>query len=228
MKSKQLLFLLLLVLVTFSCKKNDTTQITYPSVYHKSGLKTAGDLRLFSSNGEIRDPAVKSRFIQLDSAQVNSFSKFIRDYPGHMDSINLQDAQHAIINDGYVSMNCVITQSGNRLTLTRADTIIGYSSGDEFTRTIAYYIGQIKPEIYTEYLISSTRGAYSFGFTGREKFVLDKSGGQLSAPLILFIQHNQQQQPISYVNNILQEDFYKNIAVGDTLSLKKYLVLYEK
>jgi hypothetical protein len=228
MKSNRFLFLFLLALVIFSCKKNDSTQITYPSVYHKSGMKTAGDLRVFSSNGEILDAGVISRFNLLDSANFTLYANSIRDDHFIMDSIYLQDPQHAIVIDRYVPTNCLITRSGNRLILTGADTIIGYSSGDEFSRTTAYYIGQIKPEVYTEYLISSTRGAYAFGFTGREKFVLDRSGGQLVAPFILFTLHGQQQQSTSYVNNILQEDFYKNISVGDTISLKKYLALYEK
>jgi len=227
-KSKRFLFLVLLALVIFSCKKNDSTQITYPSVYHKSGMKAAGDLRVFSLNGEILDAGVISRFSLLDSAHFTFYANSLRDDHFIMDSIYLQDPQHAIVIDRYVPTNCLITRSGNRLILTRADTVIGYSSGDAFTRTIAYYIRQIKPEVYTEYLTSSTRGVYQFGFTGREKFVLDRSGGQLVAPFIFFILYGQQQQSTLYVNNILQEDFYKNMAVGDTLLLKKYLVLYEK
>ena len=228
MKGIKFSFLLLLGMVIFSCKKNDTTQITYPFVYHKSGLKIVSDLRLFSSNGEIRDPELISRFNQQDSSQFTLYANAIGDDHFRMDSVFLQDPQHAVIKDYNVLKNCIITQAGSILTLTTVDTSIGYSSGDEFTSTPGYYIGRIKPEVYTEYLISSTRGAYSFGFTGREIFVFDRLGGQLAAPIILFIHRKQLQQNMSFVNNILQEDFYKKMAVGDTLSLKKYLVLYEK
>jgi hypothetical protein len=228
MKSTKFLFFLLWGTAIFSCKKNDDTQIRYPSAYHKSGLKTTGDLRLFSSNGEISDPAAISRFNLLDSANFTIYADYIRDNQETMDSIQLQDPQHAIMIDQYTAKNCFLTRERGRLILTRADTSIGYSEADEFTRSPSYYIAELKPEVYSEYLISSTRGFYQFGYTGREKFILDRSGGQLAAPLIFFTRHRQFQDYSLYVNNFLQKDFYKNIPVGDTITLREYLVLYEK
>jgi hypothetical protein len=69
MKSSKFLFLLLPGIVSFSCKKDDDTPITYPSAYHKSEIKTAGDLRIFSSTGEIRDPVITGRCIVHSSPQ---------------------------------------------------------------------------------------------------------------------------------------------------------------
>lgn len=228
MKNNKFLILLLLGLAIFSCRKNDDSSITYPSVYQKSGLKSAGDLRIFSSNGEIRDPAARSRFNLMDSANFTIYSEYIRDNQETMSSIQLQDPHHAIVNDKYIAKNCALTRERNRLILTRADTSIGYSEADEFTRSPSYYLAQIKPEVYSEYLISSTRGFYQFGYTGREKFILDRSTGKLAAPFIFFTLHRLQQEYRLNVNNNLQEDFYKNISVGDTIALKEYLVLYEK
>ncbi|MEP7373013.1 MAG: hypothetical protein ABI675_06445 [Chitinophagaceae bacterium] len=228
MTSNKILFLLLAELIFFSCKKNDTTQIAYPSVYHKSTIKTGGTPRLFCLNGEIRNPVIISRFNLLDSANFDLYANRLLDNHYRMDSIYLRDPQHATIKDYDIPKNCLVTRKRNVFELTGLDTITGYSSADEFTRTLSYYIGQIKPEVYAEYLISSTRGVYLFEYRGREKFVLDRSGGQLAAPFIIFIKHSQQQQSTEYVNNILQEDFYKNIAAGDTILLKKYLLLYEQ
>jgi len=121
-----------------------------------------------------------------------------------------------------------LARESGRLILTRTDTSIGYSYGDEFTRSPAYYIGQFKPEVYSEFLVSSTRGDYQFGYITREKFILKKTVGQLVAPFILFTLHRNQLQYWGYVNNILQDDFYKKISAADTLTLKEYLILYKK
>lgn len=228
MKSNKFLLLLVWWIAIFSCKKNDDSKITYPSVYHKAGLKARGELRLFSSNGEIRDPTALSRFNLLDTANFTTFSEYVRDNQETMSTIHLQDPQHANITDRYTAKNCLITRERGRLILARTDTSAGYSEADEFTRSPSYYIAEIKPEVYSEYLISSTRGFYQFGYTGREKFILERSGGQLAAPFIFFTLHRQPQEYRLNVNNILQEDFYKNISAGDTIALKEYLVLYEK
>jgi len=97
MKSNQFLFLLFLWLLIFSCKKDDAIKFTY----YKSGLKTAGDLRVFSSNGEITDFSLISRFSDKDSSTFSIEAGNIINFPGTMDSIQLSDAQHAIVKDKF-------------------------------------------------------------------------------------------------------------------------------
>lgn len=228
MKSIAFLFLLFLLALDFSCKKDDL-QIAYPSAYHKSGLKVTGDLRVFSSNGEIKNPSIISRFAGKDTAYYSAVANYIINERGVMDSIKFSDAQHGIMNDRYQPLKCLISRQDDTFVLSRTDTTRGYSSGDEFTHSMMYYIGNIKPEVYTEYLISSVRGLYVFGYTAREKFVLKESHGQLVAPLIQFIQHrNDVQLNIGYVNNILLNDFYKMISTDDTVTIMEYQILYEK
>ncbi len=228
MKSKKFLLVLLTAIAVAACQKNDDSRITYPSIYRKSGLKPAGELRLFSSNGEILDPAALSRFNLLDSANFTSYSDYVRDNQETMNRIHFQDPHHAAITDRYLERNCLVTRESSRMIVSGIDTIVGYSQADQFTRSPSYYISQVKPEVYTEYLISSTRGYYQFGYTGREKFVLDRYKGQLVAPFIIFTLHGPQQWYSSFVNNVLQDDFYKNILAGDTITLKEVLVLYDK
>jgi len=112
--------------------------------------------------------------------------------------------------------------------LTRADTSARLIYNEQFTHSITYNIRQVKPEVYSEYLVSSTRGDYIFGYTGKEKYVLQESNGQLVAPEILFMQHHLLVYYNGRANNILQNDFYKNIPTGDTVSIQGYLLLYEK
>jgi hypothetical protein len=228
MKINKFLFLLFLWVLIFSCKKDDAIKITYPSAYHKSGLKTAGDLRVFSSNGEIRDKSVISRFNQTDTSNFSIVADYIKNNRGTLDSITISDVQHATVYDRYSPLNCLFIQERDRLILTSTDTITGYSSGNEFTQNPDYYIGQVKPEVYAEYLISSTGGNYQFGYTAREKFIFHNSGGQLVAPFIIFMVHRKQVEYGGSMNNILQNDFFKKLPSADTVTLKEYLVLYEK
>jgi hypothetical protein len=228
MKSKKYLFMFLTAIAVVACQKNDDSRITYPSVYRKSGLKPAGELRLFSSNGEIRVPALLSRFNFLDSANFTNYSNYARDNQETMNRIQFQDIHYAIITDRYLENNCRVTRESSRMILSGIDTIVGYSQSDEFTRSPSYYISTVKPDVYAEYLVSSTGGFYQFGYTGRGKYILDRYRGQLVAPFIIFTQHRQQEQYTLYINNILEEDFYKDILPGDTIALKEYLLLYDK
>ncbi len=112
------------------------------------------------------------------------------------------------------------------LILTSADTITKCCTfGEVFTRSLPYNIGQIKPVVYSEFIQSSVRGYYNFGFIGREKFVVEQSGNELTAPIINFTLHSGNSS-FDFVNNILQPYFYKNLSVGDTLTLKEYQILY--
>lgn len=228
MKSNKFLFMLLTGIAVFACQKNEDSRITYPSTYRKSGLKPAGELRIFSADGEIRDPVSLSRFNLMDSANFSMYSKAVRDDSGTMKRIQFQDPHHAMVFDRYLERNCIITRESTRLILSGADTVVGYSSEDVFTHSPSYYISQVKPEVYNEYLISSTGGNYQFGYTGREKFILDRYKGKLVAPFIIFTLHGPQQWYTLFVNNVLQGDFYRNILKGDTITIQEYLVLYDR
>jgi len=228
MKIDKILFLPFLIILIFSCKKDEAfKQLTYPSVYHKSGIKLAGDLMVFSTAGEIKDPSIIDRFLP-DSSIYSNLADQIGNNPGVMDSIKFSDAQHSIVNETYSQYHCTVDQEKKELILTRTDTSAGSIYNDQFTRSIMYNIGQVKPEVYSEYLLSSTRGDYIFGYTGKEKYVLQESSGQLVAPEIIFIQHHLPGYYNGRANNILQSDFYKSIPTGDTVSIQGYFLLYEK
>lgn len=103
-----------------------------------------------------------------------------------MRSVHLENPQHAVMNDRYTRKNCLIVREKFRMILTRVDTSAGYSDTDEFTRSPSYYIAKFNPEVYSEYLISSTRGFYQFGYTSRERLILDRTSAQLGDPSIVF------------------------------------------
>ena len=233
MKINQFLFFPFLWIFIFSCKKDSASlNIDYPSNYHKSGIKPNGNLRVFSSTGEIRDQSVISRFNETNSSSFSAVADVIGNHPGKMDSVKFSDAQHASMNNNYIPLNCLVSQESATIILTRTDTSLGSTYLNELTHDIYYYIGQVKPDVYAEYLISSTRGDFYFGYSAREKFILNLSGSQIVAPLVQYNLYlaglNNGTYFNGYVNNNLQNDFYKNMNAGDTVTLREYLVTYEK
>jgi len=212
-KPTRLLFLLFLSTFIFSCKKDDfSLNIAYPSSYQKSGIRINGNLRVFSLAGEITARSVLSRFNQSDSAYFSTLANDIGYGSGKMDSIRFLDAQHATVYNSDQPLECLMNAEGENMILSRTDTTRSGTYANELTHNIYYYIGQVKPDVYSEYLISSTRGEYIFGFTAREKFVLKKPESQLLAPLILYRLYPDGLNNYYYYrgepNNMLQNDFY--------------------
>lgn len=228
MPGNRFYFFLFLVGLIFSCEEEEGALITNPSVYHKSGIEPVGNFRVFSSTGEIKDNAVINRLGQYDTAFYRGYSQYIGSGPGIMDTVYFFKERHAILNHEYKNLVCLFNVEGNQilLTETKATSKCCYS-GEVFTRSLPYYLATSKPEVESEFIFSSDRGYYSFGFIGRRKYVLSESNGQLVAPLILYTQHSTR-YALGYVNDFLQPDFYSNLAVGDTVTLMEYTIHFEK
>ena len=226
------LFLLFIGVFIFSCSKDSLSDLDYPSTYHKSGIKPNGSLRVFSSAGEINNRDIISRFNQTDSSFFNNTSDNIGNYPGKMDSVYFSDAGNAIMTEYNTALHCLVKQEGKNFLLTRADTTKGTTYLNEMSHNITYYLGQVKPDLYSESLYSSTRGDYYFNYSATEKFILSKPGEELVAPILEYKLYraavNGGGDNFGYINNILQDDFFKNLDKGDTIIIKDFLITYEK
>ena len=224
------LLFLCLVSIIYSCQKDSLSGTPYHSTYYKTGIIPTATLRLFTSNGEITDPSLIDRFKGADSNLFNDRATYIANEQGFMDSIMFPDEQNAVVVDYYNRTGCKVIYQKGKFLLTQAGVSTGYSYDDIFTNTIFYFIGQIKPDVFTEYLVSSTRGNYQFGYTAGFKYILERKGEKMFSPLIQFITHHSltYQGNAGYVNNMLQEDFYTKLAVGDTVALREYDLLYER
>jgi hypothetical protein len=224
-----LLFLLIAGALIFSCKEDEVELVEYPSVYHKSGVETAGTLRVFSSAGEINSASVISRFSQYDTANYNYGNRIIRDYPGFMDTLKFVDSKTAILNHHYADIDCSLQSQSDLLILSETRiTKQCCSFGEVLTRTLGYYMGKVKPEVQSEYLVSSLRGYYYFGYESRNKYVLTQSHGKLVAPMIQFSVHSASVYDAGSVNNIFESDGYKHLAEGDTLTIMQSNIVFEK
>ena len=168
MSYTQFLFFLLLTALIFSCEDEDEASVfSYQSAYHKSGAESKAKLRVFSSAGEINNNSVIKRLLQKDSSFYNYYFDYISNGPGIMDSVFFVDRQHARLSHQDTNRDCMLSIDRTQLILTETDTTsICCTFGDVYTRSFRYYLVKVKPEVHSEYIYSSTRGDYFFGFLG--------------------------------------------------------------
>lgn len=228
MDRNRFIFPLLFVVLAYSCENHKVSTITYPSVYHKTGLSPVGDLRIFTSSGEINRKSVVRRFSRYDTSYLKHYATTLRDDPNFMDSVNFSDTQHAVLDHDNKDLHCVLAIEKDFLILTESEASRKCCSTDEvFTRSLPYHMVMMKPEVNSEFIQSSTGGNYSFGFNGRRKYVLEESHGKLVAPLIVYIKHSEKFES-GFVNNVLDSNFYTSLENGDTLTVMEFQILFEK
>lgn len=227
MPLKRLMFLSFLTTLIFSCAEDESRLVDYPSLYHKSGVE-AGGLRVFCLQGEIRDDAVVSRFQQLDTPNYYNFVRYVRDYPGVIDTVEFYDAKTSRVSHQYSNKDCSVTREGDLLVLTASNAIRECCFyGEAFTRSVRYFLGRVKPDVQSEFLYSSVMGHYYFGFIGRTKFVFQKSRGGLVAPFIQFTVRSGVHER-GFLNNVTQPDFFRMLVEGDTITILESVILFKK
>jgi len=229
MSNNRFYFSLFLLVLVLSCEENDEPGLlTYPAEYHKTGVEPVGNLRVFSSKGEIKNSSIISRFSQYDTSYFNSYADYLGNDFGVMDTVYFFTREHAMLLYEYAYHDCSLSMEGNLLVLTESDVSSHCCTYREvFTRTLAYYLAKVKPEVNSEYIYSSVGGNYNFGFSGRRKYVLQESQGKLVAPMIIYNRHSANFESW-FVNSLLQTDFFSGIATGDTVALMEYQILFEK
>lgn len=214
--------------VAFCCQDDD---VIYPINYHKSEILQTSPFRVFTHQGEIKNPSIINKFMLRDTSNYNSWASTLvdQDHP-YLDTIRFTSASQAVVKFYYSMIQCSARNTISTTVLTRSDTSWGFTEGNEITHHVSYLIGEEKPEIFSEYLYSSTRGSYLFGFAAREKFVLKHNGAHLSAPIIMFTWYNPVANSFfrAFINNTLESDFYRKLEEKDTVSLREYQLLFEK
>jgi hypothetical protein len=223
--------LLIMAVFVLSCEEDDNP-IAPSTKYHKKSIEPAGILRLFARSGEITSKNILSRYNKYDTIY---FNRDVKNYRGQgfIDSISFLKNSVVVLNHNHSNTNYSMRSQGSILVLTE-DKVNDQccTFGEVLTRSLSYFIGQIKPDVYSEYISSSVRGAYYFGFTGKRKFVLQLKNKQLTAPFILFTKRYfdgiNYYESRGFAQNLLQPDFFKELSVGDTVSLVEYQTKFEQ
>jgi hypothetical protein len=229
MRTFLLIGCLILYSLHWSCSKSsDNFNISYNSIYHKTGVGPSTGLRLFTSKGEIKDPEILKQYNTSDNNLFLFYSGNFVQSSDFMDSIEFTDSRHARLYHNNQWIKNEVANQSTIFILSRVDTTTNSIAGDPYSESLEYAICQYKPEIFQEWLISSTRGNYVFGYTNREKYVFDLSGNFVSAYMTIYIRHQPFNTTTEFVNNYMDEKFYQTISQNDTLSVQSYYLRYEE
>jgi len=227
-KAKQLITVSSFLLLFISCNKENDFDIAYGSLYYKSEAQKLPVVHYYNQNGEISNTSIPSFWIQDDTAH-STYLLSLQLQQGRLDTIKFLSQQEAVIKTYNIETKYTTSNDGSNMILTSKDLISGYSFWDEYTKSPNYYSLKYKTEVASEWIRSSVRGDYQFGYSGRTKAVIDKSGDKLVLPFLFIRQRRGGFSRGSYIeNNLLQPDFYKNIMPGDTIVIMEAKVFYSK
>jgi hypothetical protein len=212
-----------------SCKKDSSPVPLEPSsVYRKTSITATSPPRLFALSGEITNTDIINRFKSYDESWLEDLSHELFPNKGPMDTLRVQQGGDMAVFDNYQYTTYSVKQSGNKITLTAKDTLRSTSYGEVYTRTLQYHLALYKPPVFSETLVSSTRGLYGFDYTSLRQIHLEQEQKTIRAPWILAISHNPGLINSLRVQNKLDVNFYKILAAGDTVLLREYVVVYAK
>jgi hypothetical protein len=218
-----------LLLAVISCKKDGSFPLNTPAVYYKTSKLQTSATRVFTLSGEIKIPSLIYRFENLDSSYLIALSNQLFPYKGRVDSIRVKDAKNIDVNDAYQYKPYKAVSRGNQITLTAKDTTTDFSNNEVYTRTIHYNIGLYKPPVFQEYLFSSVRGVYVFGYTTLNQLHLKTEGDRLRLAWIIgTIHYTNGSTNVISIQNKIDLNVNKSLAAGDTVVVREYAVFYEK
>jgi hypothetical protein len=231
MAPNRFLFALFLSLVIFSCEDDDPEPFHYPATYTRLVVEAVGAIRVFDKTGELTSPTVIQHYTEGDTSFFNAGLRYYTQYTGLIDTVKFADATHGTLMQGYSKHECTIQSDGGLLIL--SDNVITNNcctGGEVYSRTLNYNLGQVKDDVYSESIRSSTGGNYLFDYSVRRKFVLRKQNGKLIAPVIVYRLHayGNDYAGSGNLNNVLEPDFYKVLRDGDVLTMIESQIVFNE
>ena len=222
MKPIRVIPFLCLLLFFHSCKKENL--IDAGNTFHRTNSEPAGPIRVFARSGEITNPSIIQRLEVYDSLSISVYASGRNGF----DTIRILDNHEArLYQNSYT--NYIYTVHFNEVKFAGMDTVSGFSYLEVYTRTLYYFLALYKPEIFKEYVVSSTTGAYNFGYRARNEYRLFKENEKLKSPWLVALLHTNSFGSRAYwLQNKLDPDFYQHLAEKDTVVLREYFLFYEK
>jgi hypothetical protein len=226
---RSILVIFIAIIFFSSCKKDDEFLIEPSSLYYKSSIEMLGSMKMYTGNGEIKDPLIIYKYYGLDSAWFISRRKILFPERGRMDTIRFIDPENARIYDYYSYRDYSITKQNSDLLVTSKSNIQLLISNDVFSKSPMYWINQYKPPVYSEYISSSTGGNYVFGYDTKYLFVLSPAKGIVKANwIIMTVRTPNNNFQVYSIQNKPDLNFYRSMAATDTVVLQQYVVSYTK
>jgi len=211
-----------LLIFFHSCKKENL--FDSGNTFHRTKSEAAGPIRVFARSGEITTPTIVQKFEVYDSATLSLYATA----RNGLDTIRILDDHEAKLLE-YSYSNYSYSVHFNEVIFTGKDTASGSSYLEVYTKTLYYLLALHKPAIFKEYVVSSTAGAYNFGYTTRKEYRLFKENEKLKAPWLVALLHNNSFGIRGYwLLDKLDPDFYQHLSEKDTVVLRENFLLYEK
>jgi hypothetical protein len=230
MPDRHLIFLLCIILFAAACKKENNANSAMGKTFTKQKINSTGSLRVFATSGEIIDINIKSNFTQNYDAmfeQVIANAWTSANYPDSFIFTGLNSCS-VFIQYGGIHPSADLIRDGNNFVIRIRELTEGVSYFNPFSKTFGYLILQYPPQIYDETLFSSTNGIYQFSYNTYAVYVLKKYASVWTAPFfVYYYQNNSGGGKMGINNNIIKNDFYKNLPLGDTVVLKTAQVTYQ-
>ncbi len=226
MKAKPLITVSFFLLLFFACKK-DNVDFQYNATYYKSAIDRSILVSYYTNKGEITNISVINKYYSEDTSRFSYLFRYAMER-GYYDTLIVPKPDEVIVNTYGRPESFHARKEGTRMIFTK-DSIISYSSPDEYSKNPGFYLLQYKPRIYSEWIANSTRGEYLFGYQGERVNVISTDGERIIFPLFVYQQRREGKYPRSdYINNYLKKDFWKDIMPGDTLSILESNIYYKK
>jgi hypothetical protein len=207
--------------------------IQYPMTFVKSKILPMGSWRVFNKDGEVTD---KNTFRDLVSETDTTGFRYATENilkSTSLDIVRIMSPTEGSVRGYPNSPNCMVASNETGFVFTNKDTTGASICREQMTKHINYFIGSVKPDIFSEYLGSSTAGNFCFVYTGRQKFVFNGHPLAFYAPYIIFIVRTNTGTAPTYgetvrLNNNLAQDFYKHLGENESVSLMEYQLLFER
>lgn len=229
MRTPAALVTVFLLVIFLSCSKDGTAFLNSPGIYFKDNITLTSETRVFTSTGQVKNSNIVQRFDSKDSAFYGAFRNEVYFYRGKMDSLKVTSSGIMEVNDNYQYRSYEVTSKGKNITLTARDTTAGYSYEEVYTRTLLYYLGFYKPPVFSEYLVSSTRGQYQFGYSTLQQYYLVQQDNLFNVHWVFAIAHKANGSTnFLRLQNKADLNFYKKLNTGDTVTIREYELTYDK
>jgi hypothetical protein len=181
----KLFTLILGMAILTSCEKTDEAPaMSYPTTFVSKQYKNTTPIRMYTKNGEVKNPELVKKFAEKWSSSYYLENKVTGITYSEKLTFTSQTTAEAINNGNTKSY--AVEKSGSDLILTSPiEGYVKYTPADEYYMNLIDGISKYKPLIYDKQTISSYNG-YSYVYKTKPRFYTTLRGNELHYYQMLF------------------------------------------
>ncbi|MDJ1469024.1 hypothetical protein [Xanthocytophaga flava] len=218
--------ILVIVLLIWSCKKDNEPIFPYPSIYHATRSEITSDVRLFTKQGEIKDQMVITDFMKRYNTAWTTIIAPKSETVTYQDTVKILTKDNVqgpfYLKDAYLQFN------ENIIYIISRDT--GYSDLNEFYESNVVF-GKYKPIYEKKVYYSPSTGVNPRVFTIPINYAEYTSEQLKFLTLSYMVKRGTGAYYSTYgsrYNNSFDPTSYKALLADDTLVVQESNIVYEK